>query len=416
MELIDKIQIRRDKKDAVIELLHGDLSSIPKEHKVDLLVVSAFPNSYTPSRGTLFEALYYKGFDMVEWAERKEVDLRYELHCWLSEPLPPELINKLNFSQILCFEPDYYTAPAQEVVGDVFRCINNFVLPDVLKETRDKRKQFNIKSVAMPMLATGNQQVPTEQMMPALLDAAIFWLKKGLPVDSLKIVIYEASQLKPAAEIFASFNAKVLNEIEPKGADLKINVPFTDLPEKIGALIKNEGLPYFLALLEKEADEEEKKVLRKLARKVKQSSRMVDNNNSKEVYDFFISYSHEHTKEVQHFVDALQVKHPGAKIFFDRNSIPNGGQWIRMISDAIENSGQFIAILSPYYSKSSVCWDEFQCAKLIEFNTKKAVIKAIRFYKEKPVPPIIGIYSYSDCMEGDVPKLVNAADTFELPS
>jgi hypothetical protein len=67
MDVIDRltVQRRRGKKSAAtIVLLMGDIAAIPPAHAVDALVVSAFPNSYTPNPGTLFEALYQRGLHM----------------------------------------------------------------------------------------------------------------------------------------------------------------------------------------------------------------------------------------------------------------------------------------------------------------------------------------------------------------
>jgi len=127
-----------------------------------------------------------------------------------------------------------------------------------------------------------------------------------------------------------------------------------------------------------------------------------------EKYDYFISYAHTHNKEVQEFINQFSITKNGAKLFYDRDSIPPGGLWIKKISDAIQNSKQVICILSPSYSNSPVCWDEFQCAKLKEYNTKQPVIKTIALYKDVGMPPIMGIYSYIDCTEGDIQKLKDA--------
>jgi len=127
-----------------------------------------------------------------------------------------------------------------------------------------------------------------------------------------------------------------------------------------------------------------------------------------EEYDYFISYAHAHNKEIQEFVNEISTVKNGAKLFYDRDSIPPGGLWIKKISDAIQNSKQVICILSPSYSNSPVCWDEFQCAKLKEYNTKQSVIKTIALYKDVALPPVMGIYSYIDCMEGDIQKLKDA--------
>lgn len=67
MELIEQLvvgQERGGEPPAVIELLAGALSALPEQHAVDSLVLSAFSNSYTSNRRTLFEALYQDGLDM----------------------------------------------------------------------------------------------------------------------------------------------------------------------------------------------------------------------------------------------------------------------------------------------------------------------------------------------------------------
>ena len=58
-----------------------------------------------------------------------------------------------------------------------------------------------------------------------------------------------------------------------------------------------------------------------------------------------------------------------------------------------------------------MCWDEFQCAKLKEYNTRRSVIRTVRLYSEKDVPLIMGIYSYIDCAEGDLQRLRESAAT-----
>ena len=125
----------------------------------------------------------------------------------------------------------------------------------------------------------------------------------------------------------------------------------------------------------------------------------------------FLSYAHKQDSEVKVFVTALQQRAPGLRLFYDRTSIPPGGQWIRLISDAVQQAHTFVAILSPDYSASPVCWDEFQCAKLKEYTTRTSVIKTIRLYQDIALPPMMAIHSYVDCTEGDLTKLEQAALT-----
>ena len=49
MELIDRILVSGKE----IQILSGNLSEIPTEHKVDILVGSAFPNDYHALPGSL---------------------------------------------------------------------------------------------------------------------------------------------------------------------------------------------------------------------------------------------------------------------------------------------------------------------------------------------------------------------------
>jgi TIR domain len=129
-------------------------------------------------------------------------------------------------------------------------------------------------------------------------------------------------------------------------------------------------------------------------------------------YDYFVSYAHKHAEIVDVFVNNLSTANGNLKIFYDKNSIPAGGLWIKQISDAIQKAKKVLIFLSPDYSNSPVCWDEFQCAKLMEYNSKKQIIQTIYLYNDIAMPPIMGIYSWADCREGDKDKLQKIAEAF----
>jgi hypothetical protein len=374
MDLIDQMEVRRlsgGKEPGAIQLFHGDLSAIPEKYAVDVLVVSAFPDSYTPNWGTLFEGLYQRGLDMRLVARSKEADERESLGCWLSRELPAETQNRFHFKRVLCFEPKHPRFVENQSAGDssipqkvafVFRCLNHFTIPD-----RERKFDFRISSVAMPLLATGNQGVPVAKLLPQLLEAAIFWLEQGLPIDRLNIVAFNPTNVAAARKIFRRKKLAYARGQTPAPPALASPDPAEPSPR---------------------------------------SSSAPTNAAS---YDVFVSYAHKQETDVKEFVKALQEYLPAKRIFFDRTQIPPGGQWIRMLSDAVQKSRTFVAVLSPDYSASPVCWDEFQCAKLMEYNTRQAIIKTILLYKQDPVPPIMGIYSYINCVEGDLSKLRAAA-------
>ena len=375
MKLLDSITIQQAAKTAELQLFQGDLSAIPPEHKVDILVVSAFPDNYVALPGSLVLALEEKGLSLQDLANNKLEDLRPQLGCWFSEPLPHALQEELNFKQVLCFEPGTRAENATEVVGNIFRCLNNFVFDD------------DVSSVAIPVIATGYQKVPFEKMFPVLIDTAIFWLKQGLPLNYIKIVIRKESYIDNAVALFKTA-ARGLSVGTPQPApatepfvfsDTTIMPPVSEL--EFGQDVKSQIIP---------------------------STPQVNIDDSH--LDYFISYAHTQSSLIQHFVEALLKIRPGLRIFYDKDSIPAGGLWIRQISDAITKAAKVLIFMSPDYSASMVCWDEFQCAKLKEYNIKKPVIQTIYLSNDPALPPIMGIHSYIDCREGDLDKLAIACE------
>lgn len=379
MQLLSEITIPRNEgRQAVIQLLIGDLSAIPKEHAVDILVVSAFPNDYMALQGSLFLALQNQGLSVQALSEKKEVDLITQLGCWLSAPLSAAQKNKFNFKRILCFEPQRHSTEPQTIVGNIFRCINTFAFDEENDE------------IAMPVLATGYQRVPMEKMLPALLDNAVFWLQNGLPLKNIKLVLYRQEQAEKALPIFKS--AKAAIEQSRQHPKTIVASPAPSFSPRSPDTIPGPGSDEQTGSWEHG----------------KQPSEIPE--KPAPMYDLFISYSHKQTDEVHQFVKAIQQKQTGLNIFYDRTSIPPGGLWIKKISDAIQHSKSVVCILTPEYSKSDVCWDEFQCARVMELRTKKNIIKTIHFITDADMPPMFAIYSYIDCTEGDVLKLRNSID------
>lgn len=371
MELLSQIHIRRTQGDAVIQLLMGDLSAIPAAHAVDILVMSAFPGEYIALEGSLIDALDDRGLSMEVVAQEKEVDLRSQLNCWLSKPLSAAYQQKFNFKRILCFEPGDKIKEPEEVVGDIFRCINTFAFDE------DKN------GLAMPIIATGYQRIPMQKILPALLQAACFWLQNGLPVKSLKLVVHRQAQADEALPLFEKFK----NEIEHTSAQHKESSPAKEGEEAEHNMPEDMGI-------EKTGDDSPIEI--------------PEPATTKDGYDYFLSYAHVHSKDVQYFVDELKAKKKALNIFYDKDSIPAGGLWIQQISAAIQKADKVLIFLSPDYDKSPVCWDEFQCAKLMEYNLKKSIIQTIYLYghNKTPMPLIMGIYSYIDCREGSPEKIV----------
>lgn len=370
MQLLSQIDIQRTQGSTVIQLLQGDLSAIPAEHAVDILAMSAFPGTYVALKGSLIDALDDKGLSVEAIAQEKEVDLRSQLDCWLSKPLSAADQQKFNFKRILCFEPGDKIKEPEEVVGDIFRCINTFAFDE------DKNE------LAMPIIATGYQKIPMQKILPALLQAACFWLNNGLPVKALKLVVYRKEQADEALPLFEAFKNNIQYvPVHQSEINISRGGQAAEIPEPQNAEI------------EKTIDDTPGEIPAPAP--------------AKDGYDYFLSYAHTHSTQVQYFVDELKIKNNSLNIFYDKDSIPPGGLWIQQISAAIQKADKVLIFLSPDYDKSPVCWDEFQCAKLMEYNRKKSIIQTIYLYghKETEMPLMMGIYSYLDCREGSNEKI-----------
>lgn len=369
MKLLSELYIKSSQQSSIIQLLQGDLSAIPAEHATDILVMSAFPGSYIALKGSLIMALQEKGLSVAALAADKETDLRKQLDCWLSKPLAGADQQQLHIKRILCYEPGDKIKEPAEVVGDIFRCINTFAF----------NEENNV--VAMPIIATGYQQVSLKKILPAVLEAAYFWLGNGLPLQCIKLVVHRDERAKEALPLFNQFKKEIAEMEALTNEDKKSRLP-------IWKKIKN-------AFVKKEA--------------VVIADAIPQIAAAKKGYDYFLSYAHVHAKDIQYFVDELKKKNSDLKIFYDKDSIPPGGLWIQQISAAIQQSGKVLVFLSPDYDNSPVCWDEFQCAKLMEYNKKKSLIQTVYLYghKETEMPLIMGIYSYIDCREGSTEKLTS---------
>ena len=187
MELISQLTVHRTGADAVIQLLQGDITALPEDYAVDLLVVSAFPGDYTR---TIIGSLHQRGVSMASLAVHKEADLTAQLGCWLSVPIQEDLQSQLHFERVLCFESGHLSTKPEELVGNIFRCINTFAFNET------------VSSVAIPIVATGNQRGSAGNVFAALLDTAIFWLENDLPLNVIRFCVFDLQFEDTAKDIF----------------------------------------------------------------------------------------------------------------------------------------------------------------------------------------------------------------------
>lgn len=175
-----------------IELLRGDLAELPREHSVDVLVVSAFANDYTPTPTSLIGSLFWVGISVDELAKNKEIDLREQFSCWLSHKLD----DRHAFGRILCIESGW-RGSAPEITDDLFRALAPYFLTSLPNA-----------SVAMPLIGAGDQGWPPSQMMESILNATIAWINRGLPLRVLKIIVHSEASAKSALQTFREIQVR----------------------------------------------------------------------------------------------------------------------------------------------------------------------------------------------------------------
>jgi hypothetical protein len=337
MKLIESISINGKGKKRV-ELHQGDLTSLRPDEAVDLLVVSAFPNDYTPTSSSLIGSLYNKGLSVADLALSKEVDLRHYFSCWLSQEIdPPD--PGLKYRRILCFEPRFRGEPP-ELVGDIFRSLAPIL-----------GGQLDISTIAMPLVAAGDQGYAVSTMLTPLLDAAIHWLESGLPLECIKIATYSDEKTLEAKEVF-------LKKKSAYGASPPMNVLSTD-------------------------------------------------------YDVFISYARENTPQMQVLENEMNHCSPSLRVFLDRKDIDIGSPWQPQIFESLDKCRKVVALLSPDYLNSKVCKEEFNIAWVRSREIEQEILFPIYLYSTN-LPTYMKYRNYFDCREGDENRLKSACDRLLL--
>jgi hypothetical protein len=312
-----------------IELVQGDLTVHDPKHPFDLLVVSAFPGDYLPVPGTLIGALHEAGLSVDALADDKALDLRTDFACWLSKDVSAA---GLGFRRVLCFEPRGAASPPERV-GDLFRALVTAVGTDT-----------TLRSVAMPVLASGNRLVPLEAMLAPLLDAALHWLALGGPIDTVKIAVHSEADAKTARPLVEQFrSAHALPPPAPPPAE----------------------------------------------------------------WDVFLSYARTDAKRLEPLHAALREAMPGARVFLDRLEIDTGESWQGRIFASIDRCRRVLALLSPAYVHSKICQEEFNLAWRRGENIGRPLLYPVYLHSAE-LPTLMTLPNFIDCREGRLDRLAEA--------
>jgi len=333
LDISDGTQIRR------ISLYEGELTTIPSEHRADILIVSSFPDDYIPTSTSLIGALERSGLSVGMLAKSKAYDLRGTCSFWLSHPISGAA-SKLNVGQVACFEPLVRGEPPA-LVGDLFRGLFPFL--DTSKD----------QTVAMPLLATGDQGWQKAAMLKAILEAAAHWLARGLPIRELKIVERNPDHASKLVSFMDEFK-KTITQVN---------------------LAPRSSTPY----------------------------------------DVFLSFSSHDGEAAVKAGDELKRGRDAVNVFDFRLSIDKGSSWQTEIDSAISSSKIVIAILSPQYFKSPECQEELQQARLRNKRSPQPILFPI-YWSDigQELALWIQTINYADCREQNYSNLATAISRLPL--
>lgn len=199
------------------DLYVGDLFDTGAES--DLLVASAYVDSYSPDPGTLFEALKLRLSLDVSLLKR-QFDLRSALSIWISEPLPNG-----PFKRLLCVEMIGSRLTLEEAVANIF--VGVAIL---------EAKGLGPHSMTMPMLGSGQQFIDPKRIVQILVPEAQKALRESRTLERI---------------CFADRNPKKIDELDGAMNEflkrVKVVIPKNDLMDQlvndIGSIIDS-SFPY----------------------------------------------------------------------------------------------------------------------------------------------------------------------------
>ncbi|XP_067680126.1 uncharacterized protein [Haliotis asinina] len=326
----DSIQLKTALGTSEIQLLIGDITQLQQDEASDIIIVSATRGGYSHSaRSTLIGALSQKlQINVGELSLDKELDLRTNFHCWVSKPLP----HNVPYRRLVCFERARETERRTTVqhIGDMFRAMTPI---------------FNNEdtTVITPLLATGGQGQSKVAVLKAMVEGACHWIKAGLPLRCLKIVLY-AHRDMVAVEVFKNLkNAWEAENLRQPEEDQSIDV--------------------------------------------------------------FISHSNHDNDWADMIAAQLTEIRPGLKVYKQQLQFSADEVWQENVFHVMMQSVRIITILTPAYVESQECLEQFNIALCVNRLSTKHQICPMYVETVSSIPSYLQLVQYIECRqrkEGEV--------------
>lgn len=155
------------------DLLHGDITRLPVDGRVDLLTLSVFPGKY--QFGHMLGALRREfGLELGDLRKVAAIDATQAFGCWLSPLLPPQF----PFARVLV---DETLGTHEHPISDVLRNIFAFT-------TALEVKGIPTRSLVMPLLGSGALGIDPSQVVDPLLEESLAFLERARTVEVVRFV------------------------------------------------------------------------------------------------------------------------------------------------------------------------------------------------------------------------------------
>lgn len=186
--LINIISVPTSSGTKTIEIHNADLTNL--DWDIDILIFTAYPYSYHPSPNTVIKSLSEnKGIIVADFAVQPQIDLRHSLDCWVSKETSNPSIRHL-----LCCEgikaDITKTGSSDDSMSNLFGVLS--ILP---------HKGIKASSVALPILGTGVQGNKIEQVLPSLIEKAIYALNSISSLNTIYFVDIDNSKSELIDEV-----------------------------------------------------------------------------------------------------------------------------------------------------------------------------------------------------------------------
>ncbi|GFS26505.1 collagen alpha-6(VI) chain [Elysia marginata] len=331
----DTIKLSTPMGEREVQLWIGDITMLPIEDQVDMVFTSAFYGDYSPVPGTLIGSLKRNlELSVRDLAKNKEADMRKMFSCWISEPLPAGLpYKRLVCFEFHCFKQLEGSTPMTDILSSQLSEMFRAMMPIFNNHE---------STVITPLLTTGNQRQSVSQVLRAMVDSACHWIKAGLPLKCLKLVLYSPN------------------------------------PSKL---------------------DEQNELCMKFFKRLKSAWKRHEEENAvvSQSYDVCLSYTPKDQELANKVVDELKKQNKHLAIHSEIFTVNHEQTWQGEIYEVMKNSKRIVVILTPDYVDDPDCVVQFNLALCCNRLKKEEVLMPFLFEMVPNLPNYMSLVQYTMC-------------------